>query len=67
MISSAIYNIWFRPLPSYPGSSLVDNGESPALHDIKLVMQGTATTEIKRLDEEHGHVVRVNPDILSFT
>ncbi|KAH6879893.1 isotrichodermin C-15 hydroxylase [Thelonectria olida] len=60
----AIYNIWFHPLRKYPGPWWLAASRIP--YTIS-VLRGTAIREVKELHEKYGHVVRINPDTLSFT
>ncbi|KAH8663891.1 isotrichodermin C-15 hydroxylase [Ilyonectria robusta] len=64
LVLKAIYNIHFHPLRKYPGPWWLAASRIP--HTIS-VLRGRATRESKYLHERYGHVVRINPDTLSFT
>ncbi|CAK4031641.1 Versicolorin B desaturase [Lecanosticta acicola] len=63
ILSRAAYNILFHPLRSYPGPL------SWTLSSIPLdyhTWRGTANRQILRLHQEHGPVVRLSPNELSY-
>ncbi|KAH7248144.1 isotrichodermin C-15 hydroxylase [Fusarium solani] len=64
IVLRAIYNIWFHPLRKYPGPWWPAASRVPYTVS---VLRGTATREAKELHEKYGHIVRINPDTLSFT
>ncbi|KAH6974765.1 isotrichodermin C-15 hydroxylase [Ilyonectria destructans] len=64
VVLHAIYNVRFHPLHKYPGPWWLAASRIPYTISI---LRGTAAKETKELHEKYGHVVRVNPDTLSFT
>lgn len=63
-LSFIIYNLFFHPLRKYPGPKLMAASRLPYMFGI---ISGRYPQTIKKLHEQHGEVVRVAPDELSFT
>jgi len=63
-ILEAIYNVLFHPLRNIPGPR--STAASRLSYTLARV-RGRATHRSKDLHDKYGHVVRIAPDILSFT
>ncbi|KAG4277680.1 hypothetical protein FPRO04_14058 [Fusarium proliferatum] len=63
IILHAIYNIRLHPLRRYPGPWWLAATRIPYTF---YVLRGTAAQKTKELHDRYGHVVRINPDTLSF-
>ncbi|CRG87316.1 hypothetical protein PISL3812_04333 [Talaromyces islandicus] len=61
---NVIYNLWFHPLRHYPGSKFDTATRLPYTFH---VLRGTITQRTKRQHEKYGHVVRISPNVLSYT
>ncbi|KAF2719460.1 putative P450 monooxygenase [Polychaeton citri CBS 116435] len=59
----SVYNVYFHPLKHIPGPKLAAATRIPY---ICHVIAGTTVTNITRLHEEYGEVVRFSPDEVSF-
>lgn len=64
IIGSAIYNLFFHPLASYPGPLIQRASYIP--YAIRCTT-GTQCFHTQRLHDKYGPVVRVSPNHLSFT
>lgn len=64
MVYHAIYNIFFHPLSGFPGPVSWSLTRIPYF---RRHIQGTLPFDIKALHEQHGDVIRVAPDQLSFS
>ncbi|KAI1630507.1 toxin biosynthesis cytochrome P450 monooxygenase [Exophiala viscosa] len=58
-----IYNIYFHQLRSFPGPKSYAASRIPYLRQI---LAGTLHSDLRRLHEEYGSVVRIAPNDLSF-
>ncbi|KAF4434518.1 isotrichodermin C-15 hydroxylase [Fusarium acutatum] len=64
VIAHVVYNVRFHPLRKYPGPWWLAATRLPYTF---YVLRGTAARKTKELHDKYGHVVRINPDTLSFT
>ncbi|KAI1078319.1 isotrichodermin C-15 hydroxylase [Whalleya microplaca] len=63
-VSRAVYNVAFHPLRKFPGPRLRAATRLP--YTISK-LRGDPTQRVKLLHDKYGHVVRIAPDVLSFT
>ncbi|KAH7380109.1 cytochrome P450 [Pyrenochaeta sp. MPI-SDFR-AT-0127] len=63
-ITRGIYRVYFHPLSKFPGPKSRAFTRIP--HHV-ATWTGTGDKAMRELHEKYGHVVRVNPDELSFT
>ncbi|CZR50242.1 related to isotrichodermin C-15 hydroxylase (cytochrome P-450 monooxygenase CYP65A1) [Phialocephala subalpina] len=61
---SAIYNVTFHPLASFPGPTIYGASILPAYYDLCI---GNSASRTLELHEKYGPVVRMTPNDLSFS
>lgn len=64
MFGNVVYNLWFHPLRQYPGSKFDAATRLP--YTFRL-LRGSITPRTKELHDKYGHVVRIAPNVLSYT
>lgn len=64
LIATAIYNLFFHPLRSYPGPLLWRMSSIPWCYH---QLTGDRTRIQAKLHIQYGHVLRIRPDELSYT
>ncbi|KAK1142200.1 hypothetical protein N8T08_008126 [Aspergillus melleus] len=64
VFNTVVYNLWFHPLRHYPGSKFDAGTRLPYTFHL---LRGSITPRTKQLHEKYGHIVRVAPDVLSYT
>lgn len=63
-VNILVYNIYFHPLPKYPGTRLMAATRVPYM---RMIISGRIAQRTKALHEQYGKVVRIAPNELSFT
>lgn len=64
VVGTAIYNIFFHPLSSYPGPILCKVSRIPFW---AACLRGNQVFFMKKLHDKYGTVIRSSPDELSYT